>query len=101
MNGQIMIVVTEAARKKMGEIRAATGQAKAGLRIEVRGGCCSPSYHFTLVEAPAKGDTRVEVEGISIYFDPTSAVKLFNVEIDHDGSRDEKGFVVKERYATC
>ncbi len=94
-----MMGMTEKAAKKMRELLEGRTDT-TGVRIDVQGNPCSPSYKFAVVNQPADGDYRIEDEGIRIYFDPGHARDLFNIEIDHDGSPDTGGFKVR-RTAPC
>jgi Fe-S cluster assembly iron-binding protein IscA len=94
-----MMGMTERAAKKIRELLDA-GTPETGVRIDVQGNPCKPSYRFEVVDRPAEGDYRIEEEGVRIYFDPGRARDLFNIEIDHDGSADAAGFTVR-RTAPC
>ncbi len=94
-----MIGMTERAARKMRELLDG-GTNTTGMRIDVQGNSCSPSYKFVVVDRPEEGDYRIEDAGIRVYFDPGRARSLFNVEIDHDGSPDAGGFTVR-RTAPC
>ncbi len=94
-----MIGMTEKARNKVRELTTAKG-GEACVRIEVGGSGCRFTYRFAVVEVPPRGDYVIEDDGLRVCFAPSQASALFNVEIDHDGSPDEKGFSVK-RLAAC
>ncbi len=95
-----MIGMTEKAASKMKDLLATGVTATAGIRIDVRGDPCQPSYRFALVDRPVEGDFRIEEGGIRIYFHQSHVQSLFNVEIDHDGSAGASGFMVR-RTAPC
>lgn len=94
-----MIGMTGKAAKKMRELLGGS-TATTGIRIDVQGDPCRPSYRFNVVDRPSEGDHRIEDGGIRIYFRPGHAQSLFNVEIDHDDSPDASGFTVR-RTAPC
>ena len=78
-----MIALTEAAAKKVMDLRLEEGKPEWGLRIRVVGGGCSGmSYELGWVDQAAEGEDVVESQGIKVYVDKQSAPYLAGSEID-------------------
>ena len=92
-----MVTVTEAAAKKVMDLRLEEGKPEWGLRIRVVGGGCSGmSYELGWEDQAAEGDNVVESHGVKVYVDPQSAPYLSGSEIDFvDNSMMGAGFEIK------
>lgn len=92
-----MVTMTEAAARKVAELRAEEGKSECGLRIRlVGGGCSGMSYELGWEDEPASGDQVVEAAaGIKVYVDQHSAPYLDGTQIDYvDNSMLGAGFAI-------
>jgi Fe-S cluster biogenesis protein NfuA len=90
-----LVEVTEAARRTLQTALPATSGAPA-VRVSVRvadGG--APAYDLTAADIPADGDTVVDLDGLVVYVDPSSAPLLADVQIDHVDSPQGPGFLFR------
>ncbi|MGA1204627.1 MAG: HesB/IscA family protein [Opitutales bacterium] len=87
-----LIKVTDAAGKKLGDLRQR--EPGAGyLRIRVTGGGCSGlAYKLKFVEAPKAGDLMVQREGVSLLVDTKSALYLKGMILDYSDKLVAGGF---------
>jgi iron-sulfur cluster insertion protein len=92
-----MVTVTEAAAKKVSDLRLEEGKPEWGLRIRlVGGGCSGMSYELGWEDTESPGDTIVESRGIRVYVDQASAGYLAGSEIDYvDNTMLGAGFAIK------
>lgn len=87
------ITLTEAAAKKVQEIREAEGLEDQGLRVRVIGGGCSGfSYDLFFEDEVSELDQKFESRGIVMYVDMMSCQYLEGVEIDYVESLHGAGF---------
>ncbi len=78
-----MVTLTEAAAKKIMDLRLEEGKPEWGLRVRVVGGGCSGmSYELGWDDQAAEGDNVIESHGIKVYVDTESARYLAGSEID-------------------
>lgn len=99
-----MITMTEAAAKKVHDLRLEEGKPDWGMRLRVVGGGCSGfSYELGWEDTEQQGDQVLEPSGVKLYVDPQSAPYLAGVEIDYVDSLYGSGFSVKNPNAkgTC
>ncbi len=73
--------VTDRAFRRLAEINAETGEAKA-LRIAVEGGGCSGFQYDIRLDDPAEDDLVLEKDGQKVVIDPVSLPFLQNATID-------------------
>lgn len=72
-----------------------------GLRIAVAdGGCSGRSYHLSFEKEQKMGDTIVELTGLRVYVDPTSAPYLKGTVIDYVSGLYGGGFKFSNPNAT-
>lgn len=91
-----MVTLTEAAAKKVADLRTEEGKPEWGLRIRVVGGGCSGmSYELGWEESAATGDNVIESNGITVYIDQMSAPYLQGSQIDFvDNNMLGAGFAI-------
>ncbi len=91
-----MITLTEAAAKKISDLRLEEGKPEWGLRIRlVGGGCSGMSYELGWEEAPADDDNVVESQGVKVYVDRRSVPYVTGSEIDYvDNTMLGAGFAI-------
>lgn len=78
-----MVTLTEAAAKKIMDLRLDEGKPEWGLRVRVVGGGCSGmSYELGWDDQAAEGDNVIESHGIKVYVDTESARYLAGSEVD-------------------
>jgi len=89
-----LVYLTLTARAEVRRLLTEKGEEGLGLRLAVAGGGCSGlSYklEFTLQEP---GDNVQEFpEGFRVFIDPKSLLYLKDMQVDHQGGLQGKGFV--------
>lgn len=92
-----MVTLTEAAAKKIMDLRLEEGKPDWGLRIRVvAGGCSGMSYELGWEAAAAEGDNVIESRGIRVFVDTESARYLAGSEIDFvENQMLGAGFAIK------
>jgi len=99
-----LLIFTDAAAHKVGELIAGEGNPKLMLRVFVQGGGCSGlQYGFEFDEALQDGDTCIENQGVKLLIDPMSFQSLGGAEIDYREGLDGAQFVIRNPNAqtTC
>lgn len=99
-----VLVFTDAAAGKVGELIREEGNANLKLRVFVSGGGCSGfQYGFTFDENVEEGDFCVENRGVQLLVDPMSAQYLMGAEIDYKEDLQGAQFVIRNPNAktTC
>jgi len=91
-----MVSLTEAAAKKVSDLRLEEGKPEWGLRIRlVGGGCSGMSYELGWEEQGSDEDNVVESHGVKVYVDRRSAPYLAGSEIDYvDNNMLGAGFAI-------
>ena len=96
-----LLVFTETAAVKVGELIRDEGNPNLKLRVFVSGGGCSGfQYGFTFDENEDEGDTCVVREGVKLLIDPTSYQYLVGAEIDYKEDLEGAQFVIRNPNAT-
>lgn len=97
-----MIKITEAASKKISNLKSEEGKAdEAFLRVEVKkGGCSGLSYKMDFDTEMKDGDKAFEAHGQRIVVDQQSMLYLLGMELDYSGGLNGKGFVFNNPNAT-
>jgi len=91
-----LLVFTDAAARKVGELIAGEGNPNLMLRVFVQGGGCSGlQYGFEFDEQVQDGDTCVENQGVKLLIDPMSFQYLGGSEIDYREGLDGAQFVIR------
>jgi len=99
-----LLIFTDAAAHKVGELIAGEGNPKLMLRVFVQGGGCSGlQYGFEFDEALQDVDTCIENQGVKLLIDPMSFQYLGGAEIDYREGLDGAQFVIRNPNAqtTC
>ena len=99
-----VLVVTEAAAKKVQELIEKENNKKLMLRVFIYGGGCSGfQYGFTFDEAVNDGDAVVRKNEVRLVVDPTSVQYLAGAEIDYSEGLEGAQFVIRNPNAatTC
>jgi len=99
-----VLVFTDAAAGKVGELIRDFHTKVAILRVFVSGGGCSGfQYGFTFDEKVEDGDFCVENRGVQLLVDPMSAQYLMGAEIDYKEDLQGAQFVIRNPNAktTC
>ena len=91
-----MVSLTEAAAKKVTDLRLEEGKPEWGLRIRlVGGGCSGMSSELGWEEQGSEDDNVVESHGVKVYVDRRSAPYLAGSEIDYvDNNMLGAGFAI-------
>ena len=96
-----VLVFTDAAAGKVGELIREEANPNLKLRVFVSGGGCSGfQYGFTFDEKIEDGDFCVENRGVQLLVDPMSAQYLMGAEIDYKEDLQGAQFVIKNPNAT-
>ena len=99
-----VLVFTDAAAGKVGELIREEANPNLKLRVFVSGGGCSGfQYGFTFDEKIEEGDFCVEKRGVQLLIDPMSAQYLMGAEIDYKEDIQGAQFVIRNPNAktTC
>ena len=99
-----VLVFTDAAAGKVGELIREESNPNLKLRVFVSGGGCSGfQYGFTFDETMEDGDFCVENHGVQLLVDPMSAQYLMGAEIDYKEDLQGAQFVIRNPNAktTC
>ncbi len=99
-----VLVFTDAAAGKVGELIKEEANPNLKLRVFVSGGGCSGfQYGFTFDEKIEDGDFCVENRGVQLLVDPMSAQYLMGAEIDYKEDLQGAQFVIRNPNAktTC
>jgi iron-sulfur cluster insertion protein len=99
-----VLVFTDAAADKVGELIKEEDNPNLKLRVFVSGGGCSGfQYGFTFDENMEEGDFCVENRGVQLLVDPMSAQYLMGAEIDYKEDLQGAQFVIRNPNAktTC
>jgi iron-sulfur cluster insertion protein len=99
-----VLVFTDAAAGKVGELIREEANPNLKLRVFVSGGGCSGfQYGFTFDEKIEEGDFCVEKRGVQLLVDPMSAQYLMGAEIDYKEDLQGAQFVIRNPNAktTC
>ena len=99
-----VLVFTDAAAGKVGELIREEANPNLKLRVFVSGGGCSGfKYGFTFDENVEEGDFLVENAGVQLLVDPMSAQYLMGAEIDYKDDLQGAQFVIRNPNAktTC
>ena len=99
-----LLVFTDMAATKVGELIREEGNPNLKLRVFVSGGGCSGfQYGFTFDEVVNEDDTAMEKNGVTLLIDPMSYQYLVGAEIDYSEGLEGSQFVIKNPNAqsTC
>ncbi len=91
-----LLIFTDAAARKVGELIAGEGNPKLMLRVFVQGGGCSGlQYGFEFDEEVQEGDACIENQGVKLLVDPMSSQYLGGAEIDYRDGLEGAQFVIR------
>jgi iron-sulfur cluster assembly protein len=94
-SGEPLVSVTDAAAKKVVELREREGKADARLRLFVKsGGCSGFSYGLAFDEKLNEGDLVEEHSGVPVVIDSFSREHVDGAEIDYVDSLMGSGFAI-------
>ena len=93
--GAQLVTVTEAAAKKVLELRSREGKAEANLRLFVKSGGCSGFSYGLAFDDKLNEDDRLEHHGdVPVVIDQFSAQYVDGAEIDYVDSLMGSGFAI-------
>jgi iron-sulfur cluster assembly protein len=93
MAGQILIL-TDAAARRVKELVASRGKPAAGVRIGIRSkGCSGLSYTLEYAEARGAHDEVVEDKGVTVFIDPKATLFIIGTQMDYVEDKLQSGFV--------
>jgi iron-sulfur cluster insertion protein len=96
-----VLIFTDSAALKVGELIREEGNPNLKLRVFVSGGGCSGfQYGFTFDENEEDGDTCVVTQGVKLLVDPMSFQYLAGAEIDYKEDLEGAQFVIRNPNAT-
>lgn len=94
-SAELLVSVTEAAAKKVIELRAREGKDEARLRLFVKsGGCSGFSYGLAFDEKVNDGDKVEDHDGVPVVIDQFSQQHVAGAEIDYVDSLMGSGFAI-------
>jgi len=97
-----LLSVTPKAAAKVTQMLEKQGKAGGALRVKVIGGGCSGlQYKLDLEPAPSADDTVVESSGVRVLVDPSSALYIFNSQVDYVESFKFSGFKINNPNAVA
>jgi len=92
---ELLVSVTEAAAKKVVELRAREGREEARLRLFVKsGGCSGYSYGLAFDDKVNDGDKVEDHAGVPVVIDQFSQQHVAGAEIDYVDSLMGSGFAI-------
>jgi iron-sulfur cluster assembly protein len=95
VSSQSLVTVTEAAAKKVQELRAREGKDDARLRLFVKSGGCSGFSYGLAFDANLAADDHLEAhDGVPAVTDAFSAHSVDGAEIDYVDSLMGSGFAI-------
>ena len=98
---ELLVSVTEAAAKKVIELRAREGKEEARLRLFVKsGGCSGYSYGLAFDDKVNDGDRVEDHAGVPVVIDQFSQQYVDGAEIDYVDSLMGSGFAINNPNAT-
>ena len=90
---QPVVLLSDAAIKKLLDMREKEGKSDCGLRIGVvPGGCAGLSYDLRFQKSPYENDTIFEQNGLRVFVNPESQTFLKGITIDYVDTLKESGF---------
>ena len=97
-----MIQVSEAAAKKIGELKSEDkAPDESFLRVKVkRGGCSGFSYKMEFDTNTKEKDQVFESNGAKVVVDDQSLLYLLGMTLDYEGGLNGKGFIFQNPNAT-
>ena len=96
-----VITLTDSAVSKVKELIAAESEENLALRVAVRpGGCSGFSYEMFFDTDRAADDLAVEVGGVNVVVDPSSAPLLKGATLDFKDGLQGAGFSINNPNAT-
>ena len=96
-----LIIFTDSAAAKVGDLIADEGNDNLKLRVYVSGGGCSGfQYGFTFDEEVNEDDTQVKNGGVTVLIDSMSIQYLTGAEIDYKEDLSGAQFVIRNPNAT-
>ena len=99
--GEQVLVFTDAAAQKVGQLIEQEGNPDLKLRVYIQGGGCSGfQYGFTFDEDIEEGDSEVENQGVTLLVDPMSVQYLTGAEIDYKEDLSGAQFIIRNPNAT-
>lgn len=94
-SGEPLVTVTEAAARKVVELRDREGKADARLRLFVKsGGCSGFSYGLAFDDRVNDGDLVEDHDGVPVVIDQFSQQYVNGAEIDYVDSLMGSGFAI-------
>lgn len=94
-SGETLVTVTEAAARKVVELRAREGKENARLRLFVKsGGCSGYSYGLAFDDRINEGDRVEDHAGVPVVIDSFSVQHVDGAEIDYVDSLMGSGFAI-------
>ena len=99
-----MIMLTDNAASKVGELISAQGEEGLALRVAVRpGGCSGFSYEMYFDTDRAADDITRDFSGVDVVVDPQSAQLLEGATLDYKDGLQDAGFSIDNPNAqrTC
>ena len=96
-----MLQLTENAISKVKTLLSSENKDGYGLRVAVKGGCCSGfEYGMTWEQDKGENDQVMEFNGLRVFIDAMSVLYLEDVQIDYVDGLQGSGFKIENPNAT-
>lgn len=73
------------AKEELSKVLETYNEGSKGIRIYGTQGCCGPSVQMDVANAPQKGETATNIDGIDFYIENSLIETLTEVTLDHNG----------------
>jgi Fe-S cluster biogenesis protein NfuA len=91
-----LLEVSQAALRTLQEVLSPAAAGTPAVRVSARlADTGTPAYELAPAEAPAVGDTVIDLDGLVVYVDPESAPLVEGVRIDHVATPRATGFLFR------
>ena len=89
-----IMTLTDAAKERVAEIVAGSGDRAEGIRVGVKnGGCAGMEYTIDLVSEVNPADDRVDAGKHAVFVDPKAVLFLLGTQMDYEVTKLRSGFV--------
>jgi iron-sulfur cluster assembly protein len=91
-----LLEVSQSALRTLQEVLSPAAAGTPAVRVSARlADAGTPTYDLAPAQAPAPGDTVIDLDGLVVYVDPGSAPLLAGVRIDHVATPRATGFLFR------
>lgn len=92
--GFAVMTMTQSAADRVKAIVANSGADARGVRVGIKkGGCAGMEYTIDLVTEPHAKDDLVEMNGASVWIEPSAVLYLLGTRMDFETTQMRSGFI--------